>query len=82
MKLTVQCFGAARRWCGAEKIELDLGDGETTVAAAERILAQRFPDFAEQTQHMAYAVGDEIVDRKTSLRPEDTLVLIAPVSGG
>jgi len=33
MRITVECYGASQRWCGAELVNLDLGEAATVADA-------------------------------------------------
>lgn len=81
MRITVECYGASQRWCGAELVSLDLADS-ATVADAMRRLAERYPELAARRDTVAVAVGDDIVDSGRALTEGERLALIPPVSGG
>jgi len=81
MKITIECHGAARNWCGADELSLDLPE-TANVAAALDALATRYPDFAAQRTRVAVASGDTVVRGSAPLREGERLALIPPVSGG
>ncbi len=81
MRVTVECYGASQRWCGAELISLDLTDGATVGDALDH-LAERFPDFALRRDSIAVAIGDGIVAPSHFLGEDQRMALIPPVSGG
>ena len=81
MRITVECYGASQRWCGAELVSLDLVDS-ATVADAMRRLAERYPELAARRDTVAVAVGDEIVAASRALAEGERMALIPPVSGG
>ena len=81
MRVTIECYGASQRWCGAELISLDLGEA-STVADALRRLAERYPELALRRDTVAVAVGDQIVAGSRALADGEWLALIPPVSGG
>jgi len=81
MRITIDCFGASRRWCGAESVELDLAEPASTAQALDA-LAQRFPEFAARRAGVALAIGDAVVSGERRLREGERLALIPPVSGG
>jgi molybdopterin converting factor small subunit len=81
MKIEVECYGASARWCGAERLGLELADG-ATVADALDLLADRSADFAERRDRIAAAVDDAIAAPTQVLIDGDVLALIPPVSGG
>lgn len=81
MRITIECYGASQRWCGAEQLELDL-PAAADVARALDELAQRYPDLAARRETLAVAIGDEIVPTSHALAGGEHLALIPPVSGG
>ncbi|HZR37343.1 MAG TPA: MoaD/ThiS family protein [Nevskia sp.] len=81
MRITVECYGASQRWCGAELISLDLADAASVAAALDE-LAGRYPDFASRRETVAVAIGDEIVASARVLADGERIALIPPVSGG
>lgn len=81
MRITIECYGASQRWCGAELINLDLS-GNATVADALDHLAERYAEVAARRDTLAVAIGDEIVPPGRLLAEQDRLALIPPVSGG
>jgi molybdopterin converting factor small subunit len=81
MRVTIECYGASQRWCGAEVLNLDLTDN-CTVADALDHLAERFPELAERRDTLAVAIGDAIVPPGHLLTEHERLALIPPVSGG
>ena len=81
MRVTIECYGASQRWCGAELVNLDLGEA-ATVADALRRLAERYPELAARRDTLAVAIGDDIVAGSRELNEGERLALIPPVSGG
>jgi molybdopterin converting factor small subunit len=81
MRVTVECYGASQRWCGAESLSLDLS-GNATVGEALDHLAERYPDLAQRRETLAVAIGDQIVPQNWPLAEDERLALIPPVSGG
>ena len=81
MRITVECYGASQRWCGAELISLDLA-AAVTVHDALRHLGERFPELAARRETLAVAIGDEIVPATRALVDGERIALIPPVSGG
>ncbi len=81
MRITVECYGASQRWCGAELVNLDLGDAVTVRDAVQR-LAERYPELAARRETLAVAIGDEIVLPTRALLDGERIALIPPVSGG
>lgn len=66
---------------GEPRTTLTLDEGATVADALAALTAAR-PALGPHLERVAYAVGDELVSRETVLRPDDTLVLLPPVSGG
>ena len=81
MRVTVECYGASQRWCGAELINLDLSDNATVADALDH-LAERYAEVAARRETLAVAIGDEIVPPSRPLAEDERLALIPPVSGG
>ena len=81
MHITVECFGASQRWCGAAQVDLYLKLNASVETALEA-LAQRYPEFAQRRERIAVAIGSSIVSVDCPLQPGDHIALIPPVSGG
>jgi molybdopterin converting factor small subunit len=81
MRITIECYGASQRWCGAELINLDLRNSATVADALDH-LAERYPELAARQETLAVAIGDEIVPPGRLLAEDDRMALIPPVSGG
>jgi molybdopterin converting factor small subunit len=81
MRITVECCGASQRWCGADLVNLDLGEAATVADVLSR-LGERFPELAMRRDSLAVAVGDEIVPASRALVDGERVALIPPVSGG
>ncbi len=81
MRITVECYGASQRWCGAETLSLDLGEAATVAGALDR-LAERYPELAARRATLAVAIGDGIVPPGRALADGESIALIPPVSGG
>lgn len=81
MRITVECYGASQRWCGAELVNLDLGETATVADALGR-LAERYPELALRRETVAVAISDDIVAVSRKLADGERIALIPPVSGG
>lgn len=81
MRITVECYGASQRWCGAELLNLDLSE-TLTVSDALHYLAGRYPELAARRETLAVAIGDAIVPPSRRLIDGERIALIPPVSGG
>ena len=81
MKAKVRLFARLADLAGTRETEVELGEG-LSVAAAFRVLCQRFPEMADHAGSLMYAVNSEYVSPDHPLRAGDELALIPPVSGG
>lgn len=81
MQIHVEAYGPARHWLGQTHIELSLDDG-LCVADVARVLADRYPAFADQAQRCAFALRNGIVPASQPLYDGAHLAVIPPVSGG
>lgn len=81
MQIQIEAYGPARHWLGQNNLELSLDDG-LCVADVARVLADRYPEFADQAQRCAFALRDGIVPATQPLYNGARLALIPPVSGG
>lgn len=81
MQIHIEPYGPARHWLGQNSVTLSMGDG-LCVADAAQLLAERYPEFAEQAQRCAFALADGIVPASQNLHDGARLALIPPVSGG
>lgn len=81
MNISVECMGASMRWCGSERLTLDLPEA-ATVSEALHKLAQRYPELASRQLKVAVAIGNEIVPQDRAIREGEIIALIPPVSGG
>ena len=81
MKVAVECCGATQRWCGAQRLSVELHEG-SAVADLLQNLAERYPEFAQRRGSLAVARGDTVVAATQRLQDGDQLALIPPVSGG
>jgi molybdopterin converting factor small subunit len=80
MELNIDCFGVAKDIVGAPHFRLEVAE-PLPAAELKRRIAETYPAFAELKSFLlavneAYATDDQMV------RPEDTIVIIPPVSGG
>ncbi|OGO48392.1 MAG: molybdopterin converting factor subunit 1 [Chloroflexi bacterium RBG_16_64_32] len=81
MKARVRLFARLADLAGTRETEVELGEG-LSAADAFRLLCQRFPELADHSDSVMYAVNAEYVNSDHSLRDGDELALIPPVSGG
>jgi MoaE-MoaD fusion protein len=78
MRIKLLFFAAHRRAAGTAEATLELPDHATVREAAVRVAAQ----FKLELKGSMVAVNDEYADPERTLRPDDTLAFIPPVSGG
>lgn len=81
MRITVECCGPARLWCGAERVSLDLRE-PADVADVSAALSERFPAIAANAGALAWASGDRVLARDEGVADGAVLAVIPPVSGG
>lgn len=81
MRVRVQLFGRAAEQAGEREIPLDLPEGATMRAAADR-LRERCPALAALLAASRPARNLEYVAWETPLANDDEVSFIPPVSGG
>ena len=83
MRLRVLFFGGLQRVAGCREAELELNDSTTPdVNLLTEQLLKTYPEIKPHLDSVAFAVGDELVDRKRILREGEQVGLLPPVSGG
>lgn len=80
MKIKVLAFGIAKDIIGGSYLNLEV-PADTTVHLLKERLRQDFPSF-DRLSSLAIAVNAEYVTDEQTLREQDEIVLIPPVSGG
>ena len=81
MRVTIECYGASARWCGADEVALEIADGQTARDALDA-LAARYPEFAARREQVAIAIGDAIKSPTETVFDGARIALIPPVSAG
>jgi molybdopterin converting factor subunit 1 len=81
MTLTVQLFARVRELAKADRVSMELPEGDT-VAGLRHALAERFPQLAAILSVSMIAVNHEFAAETQSLTPADEIAVIPPVSGG
>jgi molybdopterin converting factor small subunit len=81
VKLEVRLFAAARQYCQASSVEIELATG-STVAALRTELIQQYPALAPLGPHLMFAVANNYVGDATVLDSGMQVACIPPVSGG
>lgn len=82
MKLTIRYFGGIRERLGADSEVLDVAAAEPTVDDLWRALLEAHPELEGTRGSTRVAVNREFATSETTLRSEDEIALIPPVSGG
>lgn len=80
MQLKILAFGIARDIIGRFELPVELAEG-ANVTDLKNLLINQFPDF-QKLASLRVAVNTEYADDSTTLRSNDEIVLIPPVSGG
>ena len=80
MKLTILTFGIVKDITGNRSFDIELENGATT-SDLKAALNQKFPDFNKLTS-LAIAVNNEYSPDELTLKENDEIALIPPVSGG
>ena len=81
MTVRVRFFASLRERLGRSEAEWTVPPG-ATVDDLWRSLCGGFPQLAELSTSIAFAVNHEYVDRTQPLASNDEVALIPPVSGG
>jgi molybdopterin converting factor subunit 1 len=80
MNLRILCFGITRDIIGQFEYAISLENG-ATVADLKGKLSSQFPDF-QVLRSLRIALNSEYANDETTLKENDEIVLIPPVSGG
>ena len=80
MNLRILCFGITRDIIGQFEYSTSLGNG-ATVADLREHLSAKFPTFAT-LKSLRVALNSEYAEESMTLKENDEIVLIPPVSGG
>lgn len=81
MQIRVVFYGGLKERCGTRTTKLTLAES-ADVSDALDTLVDRFPALEGRLDRIALAVGDELVRPDHTLRGDDELCLLPPVSGG
>ena len=81
MRARVRLFARLSELAGTRETEVELGEG-LSVGDAYRLLCQRYPDLADYSHSLMFAVNAHYVSPEHPLADGDELALIPPVSGG
>ena len=80
MNLRILCFGITREIIGQFEYPTTLETG-ATVADLKQQLVSQFPDF-QALRSLQVAINSEYANDNNTLKENDEIVLIPPVSGG
>ena len=80
MNLRILCFGITRDIIGQFEYATSLENG-ATVADLKQKLSLQFPDF-QALRSLRIALNSEYANDESTLKENDEIVLIPPVSGG
>ena len=81
MTVRVLLFAILRDRAGVSEVRVDLPEGATVRAAADAVF-ERFPALRAAARSVAYAVNRAYCRPDATLKDEDEVALIPPVSGG
>lgn len=81
MLVTVRLFARLREIAGAGDLRLELADG-ATVRDAWQMLVERHAAMAPFTSSVSCAVNEDYSRMTATLREEDEVAFLPPVSGG
>ena len=81
MKINVEYYGILEEVCGTRAEQLHDADIET-VGEAIDCLVRRHAGLEAHREHMAYALGEDLIPEDTRLADGCVLALLPPVSGG
>ncbi|TYP94462.1 molybdopterin synthase sulfur carrier subunit [Sphingobacterium allocomposti] len=80
MKINVLAFGIAKEIVGRPKEVLDVSDG-ITAGELKVLLEEKYPDLLKLRSYFL-AVNEEYATEEQSIKADDEIALIPPVSGG
>lgn len=81
MHINVEYYGILEQVCGTRAEQLQDAEMVTVGDAIDR-LVKRHAGLEPHREHMAYAVGAELIREDTPLAEGCVLALLPPVSGG
>jgi molybdopterin converting factor small subunit len=80
MKIKLIAYGIAKDILQSKQLEFELKAGDSISSLKQNLFA-RYPDFAK-LKSLAFAVGEDYQEDSYSLKENDEVVIIPPVSGG
>lgn len=82
MNVSVAFYGRLSEVAGASTANVEVDGASPTLDDLAETLRDRHPALADHLDAVAFAVGDELVDRDRPLRPGEDVDVLPPVSGG
>ena len=79
--MKIELYGVLREAAGSQTLELDI-DPPIAISDVLEHLRTDYPALVTHLPRVACAVGDAMRSRQDLLQPDETLVLLPPVSGG
>ncbi|MEX0450234.1 MoaD/ThiS family protein [Spiribacter sp. 218] len=79
--MQVELYGVLREAAGSDRVETPLTQ-PVPIEQVLQALVETYPDLAPHLPRVACAVGDTMRSRQATIAPDETLVLLPPVSGG
>jgi len=77
----LKMFAVARQLAGQDVVELTLPEG-ARVADLRGCLAEKYPELADLSDHLMFAIDTEYVSNDTEIPVGAEVACIPPVSGG
>ena len=81
MKVSVRFFAAYREIVGKSQMVVDVAEG-TTVGNLLELFVARYPRLGDLAGSSLLAINRDYVPPETTLRENDEVVFVPPVSGG
>jgi molybdopterin synthase sulfur carrier subunit len=78
--IKIKAFGITREIVGQRELELELSDGKT-VSELRKLLNEQYPKM-KGLKSLLIAVNNEYAEDHITLKSDDEIALIPPVSGG
>ncbi len=80
MKIKLIAYGIAKDILRSKELELDLQTGDSILSLKQNLF-DKYPDFVK-LKSLAFAVDEDYQEDSYSLKENDEVVIIPPVSGG
>jgi molybdopterin converting factor small subunit len=79
--MQIELYGVLREAAGRDRVKTPL-PAPAPIEQVLEALVETYPDLAPYLPRVACAVGDTMRSRDDTVAPDETLVLLPPVSGG